>query len=52
LPRVKFGDASVGLTGEGAQIITMPYQGLLSTSTELSTGVVKTTVRFTDSAAS
>lgn len=51
LPRVKFGDASVGLTGEGAQIITMPMQALLSTATEASTGIVKTTVRFTDSAA-
>jgi hypothetical protein len=51
LPRVKFGDAAVGLTGEGAQLLTMPFTALKSTSTELSTGIVATTVRFTDSAA-
>lgn len=51
MPRVKFGDAAVGMTGEGAQIITMPFQALKSTQTEATTGVPYTTVRFTDSEA-
>src|SRR4029077_11937898 len=49
LPRVKFGDAAVGMSGEGAQIITMPFQALKSRQTEATTGIPNTTVRFTDS---
>lgn len=52
LPRVKFGDANVGMTGEGAQIITMPYQALKSTAAEATTGIPSTTVRFADTQAS
>jgi len=52
LPRVKMGDASVGLQGEGAQIITAPYQALKSTATESTTGIAATTIFFTDSLAS
>lgn len=51
LPRIKFGDASVGLTGESAQILTMPFTALKSTATEASTGIEDTTIRFTDTAA-
>lgn len=51
LPRIKMGDASVGLTGEGAQIITAPFTALKSTATEASTGIAATTIRFTDSLA-
>ncbi len=49
MPRVKFGDASVAVTGMGAQIITMPYVALKDTSTLA--GVVQTTIRFFDSEA-
>lgn len=51
LPRVKFGDAAVGMTGEGAQIITMPFQALKSTANQALTGIPHTTIRFTDSEA-
>ncbi len=51
LPRIKMGDASVGLTGEGAQLITAPYQALKSTAVEATTGIPATTIRFTDSLA-
>jgi hypothetical protein len=49
LPRVKFGDASVGIDGESAQIITLPFQALkLATAT---LGKPASTIQFCDSAA-
>jgi hypothetical protein len=49
MPRVKFGDANVAVTGMGAQIITMPYVALKDTSSL--PGVEQTTIRFFDSEA-
>lgn len=51
LPRIKFGDAPVAVTGEGAQIITLPFQALKSTSVEASTGVASTTFQMVDTEA-
>jgi hypothetical protein len=50
LPRVKLGDAPVGVTGEGGQIITMPFTALLYGGT--TPGVPATTIRVCDSEAS
>jgi hypothetical protein len=52
LPRIKLGGASVALTGEGGQIITMPFQALLGTATTATAGVPSTTIRIHDTAAS
>lgn len=49
LPRVKFGDADVPLTGEGSQPLTMPFQALKVATA--GSGVDATTIRFMDSAA-
>lgn len=49
LPRVKFGDADLQLQGEGAQILTMPFQALKGLGTVA--GEDATTIRFQDTAA-
>jgi hypothetical protein len=49
LPRVKFGGGSVPATGEGEQIITLPFQALLPTSP--AAGVANSTIRIHDTAA-
>lgn len=49
LPRIKFGDADIPLTGEAGQVITLPYQALKAATA--AAGVDATTVRITDSAA-
>lgn len=49
LPRVKLGDADVAVTGEGAQIITAPYQALKFATA--AAGVDATTLRITDTQA-
>ncbi|OFX06347.1 MAG: hypothetical protein A3E78_11660, partial [Alphaproteobacteria bacterium RIFCSPHIGHO2_12_FULL_63_12] len=49
LPRVKFGDADVPLSGESGQIITLPFQALKYASA--AAGIEATTVRFTDTQA-
>lgn len=51
LPKNKFGDAQVGLEGEAGIPITMPFQSLLYSGTEASTGIAATTIQFCDSAA-
>jgi hypothetical protein len=49
MPRVKFGGATIGMEGEGAQIVTMPFQALkLGTAT---VGKPATTIQFSDTAA-
>ena len=49
LPRVKFGGGSIPATGEGEQIITLPFQALLPTSP--AAGVANSTIRIHDTAA-
>ncbi len=49
LPRIKLGDAAVGVTGEQGQIITIPFQALLSTGTNV--GAPATTIRVCDTLA-
>lgn len=49
LPRVKLVDADNPLQGEGAQIITCPFQALKSTAVEATTGIPATTVQICDS---
>lgn len=49
LPRVKFGDASVAVQGEGAQIVTIPFQALKYGTA--ATGIEATTIRFVDTEA-
>lgn len=49
LPRVKFGAASINLTGEAGQIITMPFTALLYQGADA--GVIATTIRIADTAA-
>lgn len=51
LPRLKFGDGTPADQGEGAQIITLPFQALLSTAAEATTGISATTIRFADTQA-
>lgn len=48
MPRVKFGGADVQMSGEGSQPITMPFQALLSTSTESTSGIAATTFQICD----
>lgn len=48
LPRVKFGGADIQVQGESSQPITMPFQALLSTSVEASTGIAATTIQMCD----
>ncbi len=49
MPRVKFGGASIGMEGEGAQIVTMPFQALKLGTAAL--GKPATTIQFSDTAA-
>lgn len=49
LPRIKLGDAAVGVTGEQGQIITIPYQALLGTGA--TAGTPATTIRVCDTEA-
>lgn len=49
LPRVKFGGASIPGTGEGEQIVTLPFQALLYGGSEA--GLPATTIRIHDTAA-
>jgi hypothetical protein len=49
LPRIKFGGANIPATGEGEQIVTLPYQALLPTT--LPAGVANSTIRIHDTAA-
>jgi hypothetical protein len=49
LPRIKFGGANIPATGEGEQIVTLPYQALLPTT--LLPGVANSTIRIHDTAA-
>ena len=51
LPRVKFGDGTPPVQGEGAQIITLPFQALKSTSVEATTGIPATTFQMCDTEA-
>lgn len=51
LPRIKFGDGTPAVTGEGAQIITLPFQALKSTAVEASTGIAATTIQIYDTEA-
>lgn len=46
LPRVKFGGANVETSGEGAQIVTLPYQALKYVGSD--PGVEQTTIRLID----
>jgi len=48
LPEVKFGDASVAVSGEGGQTVTMPFQALLGSG---ATGEEVCTCRIVDSEA-
>lgn len=50
IPRVKFGAAPVGVTGEGGQVITLPFTALLYNGS--TAGVPATTIRVCDTAAS
>lgn len=52
LPRLKFGDADIGLQGEAGIPITMPFQALKSLNAASVAGIEQTTIRFTDTAAS
>jgi hypothetical protein len=52
LPRIKLSDAAVAVSGETQQILTIPFQALLSTATTSSTGIEATTIQVCDSAAS
>jgi hypothetical protein len=49
LPRVKFGDANIGLQGEGGIPITMPFQALKYEGS--GAGIENTTMRIADTAA-
>jgi hypothetical protein len=49
LPRIKLGDAAVGVTGEQGQIITLPFQALAYGGT--TPGVEATTIRVCDTEA-
>ena len=49
LPRVKFGGGAVPATGEGEQIVTLPFQALLPTAP--AAGVANSTIRIHDTAA-
>lgn len=51
MPRVKLGGADVQTSGEASQPITMPFQALLSTATEASTGIPATTIQICDTQA-
>lgn len=48
LPRIKFGAAPVAVTGESAQLLTMPFQALKSTAAEATTGIPSTTIQIVD----
>lgn len=48
LPRLKFGGAAIPATGEGEQIVTLPFQALLPTT--LLPGVANSTIRIHDTA--
>jgi hypothetical protein len=49
LPRVKFGDAPVAVSGEGAQILTMPFQALKYSGA--TAGLENTTIQLCDTEA-
>jgi hypothetical protein len=49
LPRLKFGDADVGMQGEQGIPLTMPFQALKFEGS--TAGVENTTIRFADTAA-
>jgi hypothetical protein len=49
LPRVKLGGATVGITGEAGQAVTLPFQALKYATA--GTGIEATTIRITDTAA-
>ncbi|MCW5695778.1 MAG: hypothetical protein KIS96_03475 [Bauldia sp.] len=49
LPRVKLGDADVAVSGEGGQVLTMPFQALLYQGS--GAGIVATTIRIVDTQA-
>lgn len=51
LPRIKFGDAPVAVSGQGAQIVTLPFQALKGTATTASTGIEDTTIQMVDTEA-
>lgn len=51
LPRIKFGDAPVAVSGEGAQIITLPFQALKGTDTTSTSGIEDTTIQIVDTEA-
>lgn len=51
LPRIKFGDAPVAVSGQGAQILTMPFQALKGTAATSTTGLEDTTIQICDTEA-
>ncbi len=51
LPRIKVGDAPVAVTGDGAQLLNIPFQALKSTATTSSTGIDATTIQVCDTEA-
>lgn len=50
LPRIKFGDADQPVSGEGGQVLTLPFQALLYQGA--GAGIVATTIRICDTQAS
>ncbi len=51
LPRIKFGDGTPSIQGEGSQSLTLPFQALKSTAVEASTGIPSTTFQLYDTEA-
>jgi hypothetical protein len=48
LPRIKLGGADLQTQGEGGQMITLPFQALLSTAAEATAGIPATTIQIVD----
>ena len=51
LPRVKFGDADIGLQGDAGVPITMPFQALKYETAVATAGIENTTIRICDTEA-
>lgn len=52
IPRVKFGDADIGLQGEAGIPISMPFTALKPSNAASVAGIEQSVIRFTDTAAS
>jgi hypothetical protein len=52
IPKVKFGDADIGLQGEAGIPISMPFTGLKPSNAATVAGIDQSVIQFTDTAAS